>query len=241
MNIRKATWEKRNLGVGCTDFFIAEEDGLDAVFAAVEGCEDEYQVAHISGGATEALLYIQDLGFKIIEMNIELFHDLKHIELPRIYKRFEPQLSYHYATDKDIQQVLDCVRGGEMFLTDKVARDPYFGKQKAGIRYYNWCKDIIGQGGFTVMCNYKEDTIGFETYKVDTDGRCTNIIGGVFPEYNNKGLGFAPLYVELLSQKEKGVRKVHTAVSSNNVPVLKVHEMLGYKVDRMSYILIKHI
>ena len=241
MNFRKAPWEKRNLDVNCCDIFIDNDDVIDDFRADIEALNEEYQVMHISGGNSAALLAAQNMGFQIIEMNVELVRDMKSVEIPTIYKRFEQHLSYEYTDEKTMEMVLDRVKKGDMFLTDKIASDPFFGPDKSGFRYYNWCKDIMDQGGVTVLSKYKNEVIGFETYKMDEKGSVTNIIGGVFPEYSNKGLGFAPLYVELLSQKEKGAKKVHTAVSSNNVPVLKVHEMLGYRVDKMTYILIRHL
>lgn len=47
-------------------------------------------------------------------------------------------------------------------------------------------------------------------------------------------------YSELLNQIERGNKSVVTGVSSNNHPVLKLHEMLGYKVESMGYLLIKN-
>jgi len=40
--------------------------------------------------------------------------------------------------------------------------------------------------------------------------------------------------------KEKGYKRIITGVSSNNIQILKLHELLGYSISEMTYCLIKH-
>lgn len=240
MIIKETPWEKRNLGVNSSiEFYIDNSDRLSDL-EPICLSKKEYQVAHVESGNVEALLFLQSQGFNLIEMNIQLARELSNVELPSIYKRFENVISYKIADGNEIDSVLDIVRQGNMFRTDKIALDPFFGEEQSGIRYYYWSREVIESGGIVVMALYKEKPIGFEIY-TEKQNHCTNFIGGVFPEYDSKGLGFVPLYVELLSQKSRGNKKVITGISSNNIPVLHLHEILGYRVSTMSYLLIKHL
>lgn len=239
MIIKHTPWEKRNLGVeSSVEYYIDADDTLYDI-KEIECALQDYQVAHVATGNVNALYYLQSHGFRFIEANIQLKRDLDSIELPGIYKRYEHVISHRYAECSEIEEIISQVRTGSIFKTDKIALDPCFGVEYAGRRYALWSEDIIEQGGIVVLSLYKETPIGFEIY-TENDRKCTNYIGGVFPEFENKGLGFAPLYSELLNQKERGNKSVITGVSSNNPPVLKLHEMLGYKVESMGYLLIKH-
>ncbi|MCQ2416647.1 MAG: GNAT family N-acetyltransferase [Oscillospiraceae bacterium] len=240
MQIKETPWEKRNLGVNSSVEFLIGNDDTPDTMKELGVCQHEYQVAHIAPGNVAALLYAQEQGFRIIEMNIHLKRSLENVEMPKIYKRYEKVLGYRYADEKDMEQVLAAVRSGDMFLTDKIALDPAFSTELSGHRYACWTEDVLARGAVTVIATYKDQPVGFEIYE-ESENKCTNFIGGVYPEFANKGLGFAPLYMELLSQKERGNRSVITGVSSNNIPVLKLHELLGYSVDAMSYALVKHL
>ncbi|MDO5131354.1 MAG: hypothetical protein Q4D81_00035 [Eubacteriales bacterium] len=240
MKIKETPWEYRNLGViSSIEYYVSAADRLEDL-DVVWNSEYVYQVLHIASANASALIKAQENGFRLIEMNIQLKRSLDTIALPAVFKRYEKVLGHRYADKQEIQTIIDIVRQGDMFVTDKVALDPYFGKKQSGARYAHWSGDILNNGGITVLSTYKNKPIGFEIF-TEEKGVCTNFIGGVFPDYMNKGLGFAPLYVELLEQKNRGNKSVVTGVSSNNIPVLKLHELLGFKVEAMSYSLVKHM
>lgn len=236
--IRKdAPWEKRNLGVTTSIFYVDMEDTAREVLPYMESCTSEYQEMRIPGGNTEVLLAAQNHGFQVIEMAVHLQRSLENIELPGIYKRFLPHISYSLADD--IGQILDAVQSGDMFLTDKVARNPRFGVQAAGKRYAYWLQDIWEQGAIFIHAKYKEEVIGFNCSSSLGNGVYDGLLGGAFPAFSGKGLGFIPPFAGLLALKDIGAVRVIDHVSSNNVPILKFHEMMGFAVESMEYILIK--
>ena len=241
MKKKETPWERRNLGEeSSVEYYVFSDDNVNEL-QEIWDSKYHYQVLHIEAGKVDALLAAQDKGFHLLEMNIRLIRSLSEdIILPKIYQRYNETLRFRYAKSEEIGEILKIVKSGEMFLTDKVAMDPLLGKKKSGERYSYWAEDMIKNGAITVVTTYKNMLIGFEIYHED-NGQCENFIGGVFPEYANKGLGFAPLYCELINQRDRGNKKVITGVSSNNIPVLKVHEMLGFKVEKMSYSLVRHV
>lgn len=240
MRIIDATWERRNLGVETVNFIIEATDELESLREAVAICKAPYQTLSIPSGKVDVLLHAAELGFQMIELNISLENKMQNIQLPGIFNRYAPYLDYHEATTAEQNFILDKVNEGNIFVTDKIALDPIWGKEKAGYRYRCWSEQVISEGASVVVTTYKGKNAGFEIYIADKEKQiATNIIGGAFPEF--PGLGFAPLYTELLHQKQNKIKKVHTAVSSNNLPVLKLHELLGFSVSNTTYILIKHL
>jgi hypothetical protein len=49
----------------------------------------------------------------------------------------------------------------DIFVTDKVACDPFFSPKLAGRRYALWARDLIDRGSRFYLCTYKGETVGF--------------------------------------------------------------------------------
>ena len=243
MLVKQTPWEQRNLGVSSSaEFMIEPNDTWDAVCSALEKSGEAYQVMHIPSGNTDVLLHAQDAGFRVLETNIRISRKLKdNVEMPRIYQRFEPFLSCSLASPEEKAIVLDAIRSGEMFTTDKVERDPVFGLAAAGNRYAYWTNDILEQGAELLIIKYKEEMIAFDICVTLDHNTANAFLGGVLPSYADKGLGFAPIFMITKHAAEKGFRKIVTGVSSNNLPILKLHEMFSYQVEEISYCLVKHL
>ena len=241
MKIIEATWEKRNLGVDGCEFHIELHDEIENVFPIIDNYYMEYQVMRIPCGNTSVLLEAQKKGFEFIEMSIHLQKNMSEVYVPDMYRRFMPYLSFEYANEEEKRNVLEIVREKEMFVTDKVARDPYFGSKKAGIRYSYWLEEILNTKGKLLIVRYKDIKVGFDVCVDKGNGVVEAVLGGVFPEYENKGLGFAPIYLLLKSAQNTDVKKMVVTVSSNNMAILRLHEAFGFRIESMSYVLFKHI
>lgn len=233
--------EKRNLGVDCVELNADNNDSLTAFNDMVSELQSEYQILRIPSGRTDMLLSAQTLGFQVIEMNIQLSRSTKNYVLPSIYTRFEPFIEIVEADEKGIEKVLNEIIKGDIFVTDKVSRDPFFSTVKCGNRYYHWSKDVLGEGAHMYMAHYKGQDIGFGI-NYSKDGKLYDaFLGGVFPEYTNKGLGFLPIHANVSTIISQGGNKIITGVSSNNSPILRLHILFGFDIQEMSYILIKHV
>ncbi|KNZ42661.1 hypothetical protein [Acetobacterium bakii] len=240
MKIIYASWEKRNLGVNCEELNAGYNDSLNEFIVFIRELKAEYQVVKIPAGRTDMLLTAQSFGFQVIELNIQLSRIMNKYSLPSIYKRFEAVINVVEAEKKDIKFVLDEIKKGDLFVTDKVARDPYFSTRKSGNRYYEWSKDVLDQGAHLYLAQYKGMNVGFGLNRSDDGHFYDAFLGGVFPQYANKGLGFLTLHTNLMSIASQGGNKVKTGVSSNNSSILRLHLLFGFDIQEMKYILIKH-
>lgn len=240
MKIIDAYWEKRNLGVNCVELEVANNDTLADFNNSLCKLQSEYQIVKIPSGKTDILLSAQDAGFRLIEMNIQLCKNIKEYKLPGICQRYEPYMNVVKADKKSTELVLDKIKKGDLFVTDKVARDPFFSIEKAGNRYFHWSKDLLQQGASLFVTQYKNTDIGF-VLNYTKDGKLYNaFLGGIFSEYANKGLGFLVVHGNVLSIIHQGGNRVITGVSSNNRPILRLFLEFGFDVFDMRYILIKH-
>jgi hypothetical protein len=110
----------------------------------------------------------------------------------------------------------------------------------AGIRYYNWTRDALEKGAEMAIGYYKDEPVAFGINGCVKDKLYDGLLGGVFSEASNKGLGFLSIYANLESIHEQGGIKLVTKISSNNVPILRLHMQYNYEIRDMNYILIKH-
>jgi hypothetical protein len=241
MKLLHAEWEKRNLGVDCTEVYFEDSDVVNSIYEAMPQIVSEYQVMHIPSGKAKLLLDAQKNGFQLIEMNIHLTKKIDNEQLPLIYKRYEESITVKEASENEICMALDEIKVGNIFLTDKVAKDPFFSTVDAGKRYAFWSRDIIDEGSHMYLAQYKGENVGFCLNIKKNNTTFDAFLGGTFSSYHNKGLGFLPLYANLYSIMLQGGKRVVTGVSSNNVPILKLHLLFGFRISSMSYILIKHL
>lgn len=241
MKIINAYWEKRNLGVDCSELEISSNDTLEEFNNIIGELNSNYQVVRIPSAKTDILLSAQAKGFQVIEMSVELARKTKDYTLPEIYKRFEPFIDIVEADEKSLEKVLNEIKSGNMFVTDRIAKDPYFSVDKSGNRYYWWSKDILNQGANMCIAKYNNENVGFGLNFTKDSRLYDAALGGIFHNYNNKGLGFLSIHANITSIILQGGIKVVTRVSSNNTPILRLHMLFGFDINEMNYILIKHI
>lgn len=240
MRIVDAVWEKRNLGVEVKEIICDYQDKSEKLCSELEKVNEAYSVVKIPMGHTDLLLEVQKLGYSVMEMSIQVEGKIDKMEIPAIYQRFIPHISICNADESILKKVLDEIREGSIFDTDRIARDPDFSKRIAGERYYNWSCDEIGRGAKTVVAYYKDEPVAFGINKIVGGTRYDAFLGGVFSKVQNRGLGFLALYANMESVRYQGGKIIETRVSSNNLPILRLHMQYGYEIKDMNYILVKH-
>ena len=148
MNIKETPWELRNLGVESSiEFYFEVNDSVNELSTDVlKNSDYVYQVAHIPVGNINLVNKLLEHGFTFAETKIELTADLRNLELPKTFERFSKGLSYHKASEDEVERINAAMIGG-VFSTDKVALDPYFSVSIAGQRYVYWTEDIVRAGG----------------------------------------------------------------------------------------------
>jgi hypothetical protein len=240
MKIIDAVWEKENLGVTCQEIVVNDMDRIDELKETLNHIYSDYSIVKISPNMPNHMVLIQNLGYQYIETNIQMLVTKDSFVLPDIYKRYLNDVNYHLATIDEQRYILDHILSGNIFDTDKIAIDPLFSKKHSGKRYYNWSKQILESKGRMYAIYFKKEMIGFSlNYSVKSD-ESNAFLGGLLPQYRNKGLGFLPIYVNTLSSFDNDEYKIRTGVSSNNFPILRLHLSLGFIIEKLTYVLVKH-
>lgn len=240
MKIIDAVWEKRNLGVDVREMVCDGTETAEELEKQLAKIQVPYSVLKIPSGSTDLLLAAQSAGYHFMETSISLDGKVSTMSLPRIYQRFESFIEVKKAEGDFLDKILQEIETGTIFETDRITRDPYFSQKIAGRRYANWTKDELNKGAEAVISFYKEQPVAFGI-NLCSDGTVYDaFLGGVFTEAANKGLGFLALYANMESIRNQGGTRIVTRVSSNNMPILRLHMQYGYEITDMNYILIHH-
>ena len=241
MRIIDAKWEKRNLGVECTEFEISSGEDIAEVKNLIQTYHTDYQIAKVPVGNVAIQLMLQEQGFYFYETNLQLERKIGSVEsLPHIYSRFEKSITFRDAEDEEIEKILEEVADGHMFTTDKVALDPHFSPELSGRRYSLWARDILKSGAKTVVGLYKGEVASFTIYEIK-DRYYQAFIGGMLGGYRDMGLGFIPLYVTAKHISQAGGGVLRTGVSSNNLAILRLQLSFGAYIKSMTNIFVKHL
>ncbi len=237
-----AFWDTRSLGIPCMELEFEPGDGKGEVDQALADCGDYgYVAAKVPAGEVAVARRLQEEGFSFAEASVELAIDLSEVAVPRIVGRLEQSVSSRQVSGEEAEGVLSQVREG-MFDTDRVYLDPLFESGLAARRYVNWIQDELGCGASLHAVSYKCDDVGFYVYKERVPGvEAYPFLAGLYNDWKASGLGTNVVVLEPLREAQRrGCRRIRTSVSSNNLPILRAHELLGYRVSAMTYVFVRH-
>ena len=241
MRIVEAKWEERNLGVTCAEIEVGKKDSTDSLESLLKERNEQYIVAKVHSGNVEALFALQEKGFRFIETMFETeIGFATRPETPSICKKMSEKVGYHIASKNEIDGVIELVRSGTIFSTDRIALDPTFSKALAGRRYAYWIADTMPKPGSQMyITEYENKNVGFNVF-MDKEAYYDGILGGLFPEYLDMGIGFANMHVAVNAAYDSGAKKMISHVSSNNFQMMKLHLLYGMHIRRLNYCLVKH-
>jgi len=200
----------------------------------------EYLVAKIPTNRVDLLLECHKKGYYLVETNFCLKKSLTTLELPARFLEYKNKINYRLASVEDVKKILHEVKTG-LFFTDKIALDPKFGLQKSANRYQNWIyNEIKEQKSSAIITTIGCTDIGFAVIRNVDDEETNALFIALFADEKMSGLGFATIYSSLCFAKQEGYKSIITGVSSNNIASLKTHLNMGYSIDKISYVLVKH-
>ena len=237
MKIIDAVWEKENLGVTCKEVLIDLNDSADDVRSALSAIDDQYIVVKIPASNFEIMNLVQDLGYKFVEENIAVEHDLHEVKRNRILQRLYDSLDYRQMNDDDIAVLYSEVEKG-MFSSDRISNDPHFSKELSARRYKNWIRNMLNSGGIPYVMSYKGEPAGFIILTTKDRLVYHSVLGGGYEKFRKTGLGMVQKEQEIV--KSLGGKLVTTNVSSNNVNQCKALLANGYTVTDITHVFVKH-
>ena len=243
MKIIDAFWEKRNMGVTCTEVLIESFDTL-ACLALVNEIESEYQVVKCPPLKVDIMHGLEDKGFRFIEGILELYHNLKNLESFRIgvVARIVEETEYSAMSYDDLDELFAQIRTG-IFKVDRVSIDSAFTAEQSANRYIGWINDELTHGATVYKGTIGKEAFGFFTLLKDSKNIAHSSITSVYNGYENTGLGLGLYYYMAYEAAQLGCKAMTgsgVAVSSNNINSLRALLAVGFQVKHITYVYVKH-
>ena len=242
MRIIDCEWELKNIGKKTCEVLIDKNDIVDDNLLHVLDSEYEYQVVKVDPDNIAANIKLGDNGFHLVETQIDL--ELKYQEFnfnDSLIKYIEPDISFKDINEREgFEGILNRVTP-EMFITDRIALDPYFGLDYSYMRYCNWMKTAFdNQTAQFLSLQYKGEGVGFSMYRIK-DGIWHGDLGGIFP---SAGVGLGLMLVSggfiYIKQRGLNIKKIVTSISSNNASVIQPYNYCHFSFKKFKYVFVKH-
>lgn len=245
MEIINATWEKRNFGVDTYEIRINADDlkRTEEIKGILKELSGAYVVIKIPVANLTLLHLLEKLGFEFLETQFKLENTLP-LPFSEDEKKGHPSLQLRREEvhrDKEAYTKVINLLTENMFHTDRVYLDPLLPRGTSLKRYSNWIMDNIEDKNIPLSLYFFRNTpVCFSTDKIDFENKkAYGLLGGVFEKYQNAGFGIMMVKTSLQYLQSQGIKKVYTQISSNNLPSVRMHLLMGYQVIAEEYVLRK--
>ncbi len=244
MKIVNAIWEKRNFGFDAYEVCLTKDDCGDIEKILSDLGEEQYKNAYMTLklpiGNLVALHKLEDAGFRFMETQFRMKCDIAHYETPVKLSGIENEIHLQ-EVHKDLkswQLVTDMITDG-MFHTDRIYLDDIFEWGTSAKRYKNWIMDMLAVPNVNLnLYTLHDEFVGFDMQQLDMDKMLVEgVLGGIFENYLNEGLGIFMFDTLLRYVQSKGIKKLYTCVSSNNINIVRQNIFFGYEIIGETYVL----
>ena len=242
MKVTDCNWEVINIGKQTIEISLDADEVLNPGMLKDIVKNYEYIVIKVPCGNVKSLLQLQDEGYKVIETQISLSKHYKDFDFQdKLLSLIRNEISFSTVNSHvHLEKVLSSITSN-MFITDRVFYDSKLGPELSVNRYRNWIRSEFERESILYEIKYKNNPIGFTLLRFEQK-YFHALLGGVYEKYQGEGLGILTIASGFLYCEENNieVKKEYTAISSNNVPVMRLYNYFDFKIDKMQYVLIKH-
>jgi len=239
MQVIDALWETRNLGVSCCEISVNHTDSTSALEDVLYSLNAEYQVVKIPVARYDLIKVLNKANFNFIESSINVTHNLHNIYYDVIKKRMNDSIKSEKMTAHDTEHLNAELKSG-IFITDRIYLDTTFTKDMAAQRYIYWIQDECNRGANLYKLVYKGNAVGFFIFKEIGNGGCYPFLSGLYTSFKLPGLGNILLHKIIEEARGRNLKYISSYISTNNIPVIKIHIAEGFSIANINYVYIKH-
>lgn len=240
MEIVHATWEKRNLGVDSYKMRVGDSDTWEDVVREEKDVFGDYLVMKVPENRRDISFRLNELGYSFVEAQIYCHYDnYREFYLNPVQRRLFEAVSYEKLNQYDMDEVYSNVAKG-LFVDDTVATDPNFSVEHANKRFIGLISDNLSRGAMVYGLKFHNETVGFFGLEAPSKDEQFGFIGAIYPKYQRIGFGSLMLCFEIDQAIKNGVSKTGSTFSSNNHGAFTIHMSMGFILDRVEYIFVKH-
>ena len=244
MKIVDCFWEIENLGKKVCEISIEQTDLFNTHELERITQDYNYVVIKVPMNHSSFNFGLSKMGYVMVETQIGLskkYADFKFDD--RLVKTLVQGVDERIIfSEKELDELISHMTP-DMFSTDRIYLDSFFDSNASMIRYSNWIRnEFINKTAIIKNMIYEGEIIGFGMCR-DNKGVLDGLLGGIYKEKQSEGYGLLTSCFEFLVAKKysRPFRVMHTAISSNNVPMLQIYNYLNFRIDKMTYVYIKHL
>lgn len=242
MDIIDTFWEKKNLNKTTLEINFKPGDSISEVYSLLEVNKYDYIVVKVPIVEPTLLNGLQDVGFRFCESQVSLINNLnKSYDIESLSAKMGRKFQVSKVGDKqELQDILNSITN-DMFFSDRIALDDKFGAKLSNRRYKYWIENEFGNQAIDILKITRRDkSIGFIMAYLKADETVQVLLGGVYSMYQGMGWGHSIVYKPIERYLSMGKKIMRTKVSSNNLGVLKLYISMGYQIENIEYILVRH-
>lgn len=244
MKVIDCYWELKNLGKSVAEISVESTDVFDDAFFNKINCSYQYVVVKVPMTMPLFNFGLTSMGYTMIETQINISKRYKDFDFDdRLVRIVYPHASTKRIYSKEeLEEIISQITP-DMFSTDRIYLDPNFPHEASSNRYINWLRSDFEKGNAIISKTYYDDlNVGFGFTHIDEQGNKHGVLGGLYEKYQDMGLGImtAGLAFIMAHKRNTPFKIMRTAISSNNPHMLQFYNYLGFKVDRMTYVFVKH-
>lgn len=241
MKVIDCFWEQKNIGKRTVEILVENTDRYDRNLIEQLSRGFEYVVVKVPMNRPEFNIGLCDMGFTCIESQMNMGIEVKEFDFPKVSHLYDDTAFEIVDSQKDFLSVTSHIQTG-MFSTDRIAIDPEFGDVIGCRRYINWMTtEYNNKKSQLIKVIYKNEHVGFMLIKTEAE-TIHLLLNGLYRDYQGKGLGILTPASPMMYTKKASlpIVKEETSISSNNIPVVKLYNRLGFQILRQTYVFIKH-
>lgn len=238
MDFKNATWEKRNLGILCTEVTVDAEDTPRELRDSLLGRPEEYILVRLPIARLDLSSVLTELGYTFVEtmFRLEKFLDDSVLRPPN---QEAAQMSFLLNGPDSKERIFQEIKEG-MFATDRISLDAAFSPEQAAKRYCGFLTDELTQGAQLLEFFYQGTPFGFSCLRALDPEHYYQALIGIYASSRGKGLGIALSYLSSRFAFGQGGESITTSVSSNNAASLRTHLKCGFLPTHTTYIFVRH-
>lgn len=241
MKFIEAFWEKRNLGVDTLEIEFDNNEKINYLSFKDKINNYDYIVAKVPNSNIKICHLLEQNRFKFMEAQIFVKKNLKDYSKKNDYfNRFLKEIFVRQVIGKRSLENLLLLIDEDMFNTDRISLDEYFGKKKAIYRYKNWIKDEFKNDKSELYeLIYQDKKIGFFLIEDIQKNSIDSLLAGIYTKFKGIGLGFSIIQKPIEIAIERNKKYLKTKISSNNISVIKLYSLYGFEIYDIKYVFTK--
>ena len=241
MKITNCFWEQVNIGKRTVEITVEATDSfsLDMLNNACNGYD--YLVVKVPMNKPSFNFGLSNMGFTCIENQMTVIKAYKDFDFYKLSSRYN-STSYEVVNSEDsLNSVLYSITPG-MFSTDRISLDSQFGLEISCRRYKNWLTTEYRNGkSRLIKVMYDGQHVGFMLTRIESQ-KIHLLLNGLYKSFQGRKLGLlTPSSPLMYAHKENmDIIEEITSISSNNIPVVKLYDRLGFHLHEQHYVFVKH-